>query len=151
MMLGSIVIGLIFGFSNIASTATAKAELTTCLKRSLYYSTPPDRDEARQECLSKERNLDLSKCMREAQRMEYLLNEQISLRECYNSRPQFHSMPNCLNVAKKLHTITDRDGMRLDCVSQMGLPKGAAECLNVAKSFEQTLYKKRIVRICLEN
>lgn len=141
---------LLWGFSTASLAASANPQFNACLKKSLARPTPPERDEARQACLRKNLNMSLSTCVLEAQRMEYLQNEQTALVECYESKPRFWSRPNCFAVAKKLHTLTERDEMRIDCLNQMGLPRDKKACLHLAKAIEQSHHRNVIARACLE-
>lgn len=151
MKLGKICVALILGLSSVAFSAKTDPKFLICLKSSLKRSTPIERDEARLACMRRHVNINLSTCTQEAQRMEYLLNEQVALKECYYTRTQSWSLANCFNVAKKLHTLSDRDGMRLDCLTQMSLPKDKGNCLKLANSFEQRQHKLRFVSVCLEH
>lgn len=147
------VIGICFlllGFNTASHAALSNPILSSCLKSSLSRPTPPERDEARQACLRKKLNISLSTCVSEAQRMEYLHNEQTALRECYESNPRLWSRHNCFSVAKKLHSLSDRDVMRIDCLRQMGLPRDKKACLHLAKAIEQTHHRDVIARACWE-
>lgn len=141
---------LLLVFSNGLQAALPNPNLSRCLKDSLTRSTAPERDAARFACFSRSSNMRLSSCIREAQRMEYLLNEQEALMDCYYSNPRAWGLNNCFYVAKRLHTRTDRDSMRLDCVAQIGLPRDKNQCLKMTKSIEQSHHRVRMARACLE-
>jgi hypothetical protein len=155
---GSILLLICFGLAGKASIKPNIAEMqqsqfNLCKRNSLKFNEPNDRDQARLSCLSKEfpKQLSLETCVKEAKKFEYLLNEQSALRSCYYSKPQFIGMKNCLFVAKELHGLLDRDDMRLECVSSLGLPRSREKCLEVANKFEQGQLKKKLISTCLEN
>lgn len=150
MKLGVIGVVLFLGMGFSVLAAKTDKSLPLCLKSSLVPPTPQQRDEARQACLRRFINISLLKCLDEAQRMEYLVNEQETLRACFYTRPQAWNLPNCFDVAKKLHTRADRDGMRLECLTQMDLPIDKKSCLKLAKSFEQRQHEMRFVNSCSE-
>lgn len=153
MKLGSVVY-LTVVFVSVLTAHAAKPsktlELKSCLKNSLKNATPPSRDHARQNCLEDHLKVSLNVCLSEAQKMEYLTNEQAALKSCYYTRPAVGTLKSCFGVAKKLHSLSDRDGMRLDCISTYGLPSSSSGCLKAANSFEQTQYKNRFLSTCLE-
>lgn len=151
MKLGVIGVVLFLGIGFSVSAAKTDKTFPLCLQGALIPPTPQQRDEARQACLRRFINISLSKCLDEARRMEYLFNEQEALKMCFYIRPQAWNLPNCFDVAKKLHTRADRDGMRLECFTQMDLPIDKKSCLKLAKSFEQRQHEMRFVSTCSEH
>ncbi|MFN8847237.1 MAG: hypothetical protein ACK5V3_01995 [Bdellovibrionales bacterium] len=155
---GSLILVLFFGLTTNASIKPTMVEMQQsqfklCKSNSLKLSDPNSRDQARLNCITKEfpTRLGIESCVKEAKKFEYLLNEQSALRSCYYSKPQFAGMKNCLFIAKELHSLGDRDDMRLECVSSIGLPRGRNSCLEVANKFEQGQLKKKLITTCLEN
>ncbi len=131
---------------------TIDLRFKTCLKQALVKNSPPDRDSSKMICLDKFVGIPLSSCLNESKKLEYLTNSEVALKNCYYSRPQSWSASNCLDVAKKLHTVLDRDNMRLDCFSQLESQQPSRKnCLMVSKSFEQSHYKERYQQVCQEN
>lgn len=153
MKLASTLIWFIFVSSVSFGYQADSVELRfqSCSKQALRKKTPPDRDNAKFICLGKFKGISLSQCLKEAGKMEYLLNSQEALKSCYYSRPQLWNVKRCLDVAKMLHTSIDRDNMRLDCVSQIELQQISQDnCLKVSQSFEQLHYKERFKQACQE-
>lgn len=136
-----------------AAIENKDSDFRICTKNSLQFSTPQQRDLKRLDCLEKRwpKSLSLQQCLKEARKFEYLTNEQLAIKSCYHTNSHFTGIKNCLTVANQLHEITERDDMRYECVSVAGLPKKKSECLNVANSFEQLKYKKKLNVVCLEN
>lgn len=124
-----------------------------CKQNSLKLAAPHERDRARMNCLVNNFSSqgDLKTCIKEAKKFEYLVNEQEGLKNCYYGNSRFSGIKNCLIVAKELHTLSDRDDMRLSCISSLGLPNNKGSCLEVVDSFEQGQVKKKLRSICLEN
>lgn len=154
MKLGCTLLWIIF-VSSIGFGANLKAvelHFHTCLRQALRKSSPPARDNAKFICLEKFVSIPFSSCLKEARRMEYLSNSEEALKSCYYSRSLVWNTRNCLNVAKKLHTVIDRDRMRLDCFSQLDAQQMSRKnCLLISESFEQTHYKERFKQVCEEN
>lgn len=124
----------------------------SCLRHSLHKNSPPDRDNAKFICLERFVGIPLDTCLNEAMKMEYLSNSQEALKSCYYSRPRIWNARRCLDVAKKLHTISERDNMRMDCFSQLESERmSRVKCLMITESFEQLHYKERFKQVCQEN
>lgn len=150
-----IVLGLQITASGVlwAATGPTESDFKSCTKNSLKLNSPNERDQARLGCLEKKlpQTSTLSSCLKEAKKFEYLLTEQEAIKTCYHSNSKFWGIKNCLTVAKELHSLSDRDGMRLDCVATLGVPNDKGQCLNFANSFEQIEYKRKFNSTCLEN
>ncbi len=120
-----------------------------CLKQALKKNTPPDRDNAKLICLEKFKTIPFSICSQEAMKMEYLVNSQEALQNCYFSRPQMWTTRRCLAVAEKLHTALERDSMRLNCVDQLEQQRRDwRTCKKISDAFEQTHHKERVRQTC---
>jgi hypothetical protein len=128
-------------------------EFKSCLSAALKKISPPQRDNAKFICLEKFKGISFSTCFKEARKMEYITNSEEAKRLCYYSKPLAWSVGNCLGVAKSLHTILDRDAMRLDCLEQLGnqFRMTQVSCLKIAKSLEQAHHKERFVEACAGN
>jgi hypothetical protein len=130
---------------------SADLHFRSCLKQALRKNSPPERDNARSFCLEKFGSVSLSTCSNEATKMEYRSNSEEALKNCYYARPQEWSARSCLNVAKKLLTMLDRDNMRLDCFSQLeSQDNNTKNCTMISESFEQPEYEKRYKQVCLD-
>jgi hypothetical protein len=158
MKLGCTLLCFIF-MSAVALAASSETRVNaselhfrSCLKQSMRKNSPPERDDSKLICLEKFVGVTLSSCLGEAKKLEYLTNSEEAYKTCYYSRPQVWNTRNCLDVAKKLHTFIDRDGMRLDCFSQLESQQTSRKnCLMVAVSFEQLHYRERFKQVCQEN
>lgn len=132
-------------------TETSDLSFRTCLRQGLRKNSPPDRDNAKLICLEKFTSISLLTCSLEAKKMEYLSNTEKALKSCYFSRPRAWNTMNCLNVAKKMSLMTDRDNVRLDCFSQLELQQMSRKnCFKIYNSFEQMHYKERYQQVCQE-
>ena len=153
MKLGCTLLWIIFVSSVglAAEVKTADLQFRTCVKQALRKNSPPDRDNAKIICLEKFVNIPLSICLDEAKKMEYLTNTEEAYKSCYYSRPQMWTARNCLAVAKRLHTLDDRDSMRLDCFNELESQQPSKKnCSMVSESFEQLHYKERFKQVCLD-
>ena len=151
MKLGCTLLWIIFmssvGFA--AQVNPLDLQFRACVKQALRKNSPPDRDNSKIVCLEKFVGIPFSTCLIEAKKMEYLSTSEEAYKSCYYSRPKMWSARNCLNVAKKLHTLADRDSMRLDCFSELESQQASKkDCLMVSESFEQLHYKERFKQVC---
>lgn len=139
-----------FGFSAIHQQELI---FQNCTKESLKKTSPQDRDSARINCIEKKwpAHYTFSKCVQESRKFEYLMNEESSLKSCYHTKPKYFNIKNCLTVANQLHSISERDDMRLHCAAANGAPRNKNVCFKVAKSLEQSQLIKKFNLSCLEN
>ncbi len=133
------------------TAGSADIRYQSCAQQALRKKSPPERDHAKSICLDRIKGISLKKCLREAEKMEYLLTTQEALKSCYYARPQIWNSKSCLEVARRLYTSLDRDNMRLDCLSQMESKQiSRASCLRVTQAFEQLHYRERFEQVCQE-
>jgi hypothetical protein len=141
--------------SQIGFSAIQNQELKfkNCTQMSLKKATPQDRDLARLDCIEKNwpSTFSFSRCLQESRKFEYLMNEEVSLKSCYFTKSYSSNIKNCLTVANLLHSVSDRDDMRINCALANNAYKNKLTCFKVAKSLEQSQIIKKFNPLCYEN
>lgn len=141
--------------THLVFSAVQKPEIKyqTCIQASLKKKTPQERDLARFECIDKKwpSHFTFSSCVLESSKFEYLMNEELSLKNCFYTKSSPSNIKNCLTVANRLHSVDERDDMRLRCAITNSAYKNKLTCYKVAESLEQIHLIKKFNPLCYEN
>lgn len=144
---------IIFSQNCFSSIQNQELIFKNCTRLSLNNNTPQERDRERLNCIEKKWPITFgfSHCLQESRKFEYLMNEELSLKSCYFTKLRHSNIKNCLTVANLLHSVSDRDDMRVNCALANNAYKNKLTCDKVAKSLEQSQIIKKFNQICYEN